>query len=280
MTPGRPKSSPRVSRIRRLAVRRGMRRAFSFFVLFAAAGAGAIAMGGCNAQLATVLSSDDAATQPGTGDSSVPPECPPNAFCSTDSGTTADGATQSDCEKLGGVCLAKGESPPPTYKPAGPGQGTCAGTNVCWVIESNTPIGQACVNHQDCNPSPEISALHGECFHGICVCNIGTVQPNGKCGSAVTECKTQGGTCHQMPATCPTGKVESDQPTNMTCGDFVAAVCCHDPSACKGPSINGKPVDFTCCGPAGGGHAPICANGWKTCPAQYTPVDTSKGGCL
>ena len=254
-----------------------MQRAFSFFVLVAAAAGALGAMGGCNAQLATVLVSDDGATVPSTNDGSSP-ECP-NGVC-PDGGTSADGSTStSDCVKLGGICLPKGESAPPTYKPAGPGQGTCAGTDACWVLASGTPVGQACVKDQDCNASPEISALHGECFHGICVCNTGTVQPNGKCGSAVTECKNQGGTCHQMPATCPTGKIESDQSTNMTCGDFVAAVCCHDPSSCKGPSINGKPVEFACCGPIGG-QGPICVNGWLTCPAQYTPVDTSKGGCI
>jgi hypothetical protein len=253
-----------------------MHRASSFFVRALVSGAAFLPLViGCNAKLATVLSSEDPASSPGADASYSGP--------SIDGGIVDASTSISDCKKLGGVCLPKGESAPPTYKPSLTGQ--CTGTDVCWVPEGTTsPTGQACVNDQDCNPSPEISALHGQCFHGICVCNIGSVQASGKCGSTITDCVDQGGTCHQQPATCPTGKIKSNESTNMTCGDFVEAVCCHDPAKCKGPAIEVAgsgwvPVDFVCCAPNDAAVAPICVNGWLTCPANHAPVDKSKGGC-
>src|SRR5688572_5056382 len=100
------KSTGGLSRTSTLGVRRGMQRAFSFFVLVAAAAGALGAMGGCNAQLATVLVSDDGATVPSTNDGSSP-DCP-NGVC-PDGGPTADASTStSDCVKLGGICLPKG----------------------------------------------------------------------------------------------------------------------------------------------------------------------------
>ncbi len=266
-----------------------MRRLSPFLGLCSFSTVAAIAIfsaAGCNAQLATVLASDDAATQPGTEDGNTT-HCS-QGECDGDGGTNVDGSTPTtgDCTKFGGVCLPQGETAPPNRKPAGPGQGTCTGTDVCWVPETNTPVGQACAKDSDCNPSNDVSSLHGHCFHGICICNVGTVQPSGKCGPTTTDCKKQGGSCHQQPAKCPDGKIGSDDNTNMTCGDFVEAICCHESSNCKGPAVPGTggngwvPVDFTCCGPVGGARDPICVNGWKTCPSKHTPVDKTKGGCL
>lgn len=98
-----------------------------------------------------------------------------------------------------------------------------------------------CATDPDCNDDPKMSAIAGTCFHGICVCNFSFyVQTSGKCGSTPPVCGPLG-TCHQEPAECPAGTMRSNETTNMSCGDFVAAVCCYDTATCKGPDI-----DFEC----------------------------------
>jgi hypothetical protein len=106
-----------------------------------------------------------------------------------------------------------------------------------------------------------MSSLMGRCFHGMCMCNAPYhVQPNGKCGTAMPpSCATGGGSCRQMPAQCESTELESDFDSNMSCGDFVPAVCCYPKSSCQ------TTVDFVCCGAALDPYEPTCVNGWRTC---------------
>jgi hypothetical protein len=98
-------------------------------------------------------------------------------------------------------------------------------------------------------------------------------QPSGKCApTAPPDCKTQGGTCHQNPATCPAGTVGADQGTDMSCGDLVAAVCCFPAASCTGPSL-------VCCAPNDASDPPICENGWLTCPPNDSPGIKGKSFC-
>ncbi len=137
------------------------------------------------------------------------------------------------------------------------------------------PDGSAlvCKTDADCNGDPQVSSLEGSCFQGICICRSGLhVQPNGKCSKTLpTDCMSSAGKCVQNPATCPGGLSEGSQEVNMTCGDLVAAVCCFDPTTCIGPQ-------FTCCAPNDAAHAAVCESGYRTCPADYSPVGPG-GGC-
>jgi hypothetical protein len=63
-----------------------------------------------------------------------------------------------------------------------------------------------------------------------------------------------------MPATCPAGTIGATTDTDMTCGDLVPAVCCYPTAQCVGSVV-------ICCGPTGASHAPICENGFRTCPS-------------
>lgn len=141
--------------------------------------------------------------------------------------------------------------------------------------DSASPAGDAastsCAVDLDCNGDPEVSAMQGSCQLGICVCNGSfVVQPSGKCGkTAAPPCTVQGGACRQDPAECPAGTLESESGTNMSCGDLVAAVCCFDEAACKGPT-------FTCLAPTDAQRDPICVNGWRTCAAGMSAVQLSR----
>ena len=130
-----------------------------------------------------------------------------------------------------------------------------------------------CKTDPDCNGDPQVSSLEGSCYQGICICRSGLhVQPDGKCSKTLpTPCTSSAGKCVQNPATCQAGLLEGSLYVNMTCGDFVAAVCCFDPASCIGPQ-------FTCCGPTDAVHAAVCESGYRTCPAGYTPVGPG-GGC-
>ncbi len=222
----------------------------------------------------------DAAPSPSVVPSDAAPASP------LDAGDAIVGdASAGDCAARGGVCLPKGAAAPPDRRPAGPGEGACGGGDVCWV--KATPASGRCATHPECNPDPTISALHGECFFGVCVCKAGFhVQPNGKCDKPPPpECAKQGGKCFQQPATCPAGNLSGTDDLNRTCGDFVEAVCCSPEAACKGPrKVDGGgggvevPVGFVCCAPNDALRPPACVNGWQTCPAGLTPV-ALPGGC-
>jgi len=58
---------------------------------------------------------------------------------------------------------------------------------------------------------------------------------------------------------------DRDHHRPAACGDLVEAVCCTATAACKGAFDGATPVDFACCGKAGGTRPPVCLNGWKTC---------------
>ena len=267
----------------------------------------------CNAQLATVLSSDasvDSGSGGGAGAvcltdaecnedpaiSSLRGRCSPhsdesNGVCICNPGVAQtpngkcgesprDGGPPSDdCIAKGGVCLES--TPPPNYRPAEKGEGTCSGDHVgasCWVRVERAPV-PVCYNDQGCNGDPAASALWGKCFNGVCMCKSGyTVQPNGKCHTPPPpDCTTQKGTCRQQPAQCLGDELGSAQETERSCGDFVAATCCNKTISCSRPAQEAAgagwfPIDFTCCSKAGGGKLPICVNGWQTCEAGDTPL--------
>jgi hypothetical protein len=143
-------------------------------------------------------------------------------------------------------------------------------------IDAAAPGDLACATDQDCNEDPSISALHGQCFHGICICTTGHVQPSGKCGpTPPPDCAAHGGTCRQEPATCAAGELQGEHDTNMSCGDFIAAVCCMDATTCKGPT-----VDLVCCGASATPYEPTCVNGWKTCSAGGPTPRIRSEGCF
>ncbi len=222
-----------------------------------------------------VAFTDPDASPPGSTPAPVPP--PPSP--TPDAG---DSGSSGDCAARGGVCLPTGTSAPPNRRPAGAGEGSCGGTDVCWVLVE--PPAGGCTIDAECNPSPAISALYGSCFHGICVCKSGYhVQPNGKCDrTSPPLCPSQGGTCYQEPATCPADHLEGSIDSNRTCGDFVAAVCCTPEASCKGPTkdVGGTrvPVEFVCCAPNDALTPPVCVSGWRTCADGNSPV-AAPGGC-
>lgn len=269
----------------------------------------------CNAQLATVLSADggpDSATSSGGGapckdspvcnaDPSVSSlrgrcvdgrcVCNPGVVVTSD-GRCGDVVSDHDastnvtpCEAKGGKCIPEGASAPPSYQPDKNGL-ACDGTKgtTCWVPVVGT-AAPVCYGDSGCNEDPSVSALLGKCVYGICVCNNGYVQPSGKCGGTPPpECTKQAGTCRQMPATCNSGELASDSSTNMTCGDFVEAVCCLPSGSCKGGAQEAAgagwfPVDFYCCNASKVQSPPICVNGWKTCRPGETPTSNPGGGC-
>jgi hypothetical protein len=273
--------------------------------LAAAAGIPVIASAACNAQLATVLSSDASSDSPtgGGGGASCTsdPECNNDpaisslrgkctngvCVCNPDVAATPNGKCGDpipggeggayDCVAKGGLCIGK-STPPPNYRPAGAGEGTCAPGSFCYVPTSTSP-GPICFKDQDCNGDSSVSSLWGSCFLGVCMCNSPyTVQTNGKCNTPPPpDCMTQKGTCRQTPATCLADEISSAQETEMSCGDLVAATCCNKKATCNGPGreVPGGgyvPVDFTCCAPNDAIHAPICVNGWQTCPKADSPV--------
>jgi hypothetical protein len=273
--------------------------------LAAVAAVPVIASAACNAQVATVLSSNDSGVDSGggggggaacTGD----PQCNDNPTISSLRGKCTDGVcvcnpgvlttpsgkcgdvsadastNTDDCVAKGGVCISNDLPAPPTHRPAGPGEGTCA-VGVCWVPTGTPPV-PVCFNDGQCAGSP-LAVPQGQCFFGVCVC-VGnfTVQPNGKCNTPPPpDCATQKGTCRQQPAECLADELASAQETEMSCGDLIEATCCNKKAVCKGPAreVAGSgyvPVEFTCCAPNDAIHAPICVNGYQTCPKGDTPV--------
>lgn len=186
-----------------------------------------------------------------------------------DAGTEEAGTT-SACAARGGVCLPDGESAPPNRMPSA--EPLCEAGDVCWVL---VPTGtEACVTDVDCNEDVAISALHGACFEGVCVCKFGNVQPSGKCGPASPgDCAAHGGTCRQDPAECEASELRADLDTNTSCGDFAPALCCVPADKCKGPD------DLVCCGAAADPYEPLCVNGWKTCGAAAPTPSTRQQGC-
>lgn len=180
------------------------------------------------------------------------------------------GTTTATCAARGGVCLPEGESAPPNRVPSA--EPLCEAGHVCWLP---VPAGdEPCAEDADCNEDPAVSAMHGTCFSGVCVCTVGYVQPSGKCGAAPPgDCAAHGGTCRQDPAECEAGELQGELETNSSCGDFVPALCCVPVDACKGPA------DLVCCGAAASAYEPLCVNGWRTCgPAAPTPR-TRQQGC-
>lgn len=185
----------------------------------------------------------------GGGTATVPGGSSPN-----DGG---DASQPSACADAGGICLPEGDPAPPTYERS---PLPCEATKVCWVLVGSTPP-PPCVTDQDCNENATMSALMGSCFEGMCMCNAPYhVQPNGKCGSALPpDCQSSGGSCRQEPAQCESGELEGNADANMSCGDFVPAVCCYAKVQCK------TTVDFVCCGASTQPYEPNCVNGWRTC---------------
>lgn len=184
---------------------------------------------------------------------------------------------------LAAACSGKVEGvPAPGNNPDGSVIGTPTGTGTGSqppVVDGSTstdaglPSDDAgsgtCETDQDCNTNPAMSAMLGTCFHGLCLCNEGSViQRTGKCDrKEFPDCQTQGGRCQSIDAKCKDGELASAEKTNASCGDLVPAVCCNTASGCKGPTAK-----LVCCGPAGGSRPPICVNGWQQCPAGHTPV--------
>ncbi len=205
----------------------------------------------CNGSLATVLSSDD-----GGPEASVPGPGDPD-------GSLPGDAAVSSCVANGGMCIGK-STPPAGYRIATAAEGTCDTGATCYVPDTAPTPG--CVTDQDCNGDSAISSLMGTCFHGVCICqspyNVGA---NGKCANIkLPDCQSQSGTCRQMPATCLGTEIETTTDP-FACGDLIAAVCCSATAGCKGAFDGSTPVDFACCGKAGGTRPAVCLNGWKTC---------------
>lgn len=138
------------------------------------------------------------------------------------------------------------------------------------------PSSKVCTVDQECNEDPTMSSLAGTCFQGVCICRANMfVQTSGRCGSKPpADCATLGGTCRQAPAACAAGELEGAEPTNRSCGDFVAAVCCLPATACRAA------VDLVCCGASTTPHEPICVNGWKTCGAGGPTPAIRQNGCF
>ena len=188
--------------------------------------------------------------------------------------TTNDAGGGEPCVAKGGMCIGKDQTPPPNHQPSG----ACTNGDACWMPIAAT-MG-ACSADQDCNESPATSSLSGKCFFGVCMCNLGLyAQPNGKCGKTPPgACMASSGKCRQMPAECQAGELPGEMPTNMSCGDFIEAVCCFPATSCKAPTKSGASVDFKCCMPNDGIEDPICVNGWRVCP-QGGEARTDTSGC-
>lgn len=219
----------------------------------------------CDGQVATVLASDDSGT-------SAPGQDAGGADGAS-SGPIEAGA--SDCAPRGGVCLPSGASAPPNRRSANASEGRCSPGEVCWVLASAGDA--ACTTDPDCNDDPSVSALHGGCFMGVCICKNGFfVQPNGKCGpTKPASCPSSGGTCRQMPAQCNAGELETHFDTSQeSCGDLIAAVCCVPTASCKAP------IDLVCCGASTTEYEPSCVNGWKTCGASGPTPKVRTGTCF
>jgi hypothetical protein len=135
--------------------------------------------------------------------------------------------------------------------------------------ETNSEV--VCATDQDCNDNSMVSSLFGRCFAGLCFCvPLFYVQESGKCGPVrPPACAEQGGECHQGWSTCPAGTVEGDSPANAACNDAGAAVCCMPEAICHGHGA------FTCCSVDSIAHAPVCVNGWRTCPRGFVPTRDS-----
>lgn len=262
----------------------------------------------CNAQVATVLSSDaggEPSAEGGTGGGAVcstDPDCNDDASASSLWGTCVAGvcachpgfskrpngkcnveASAPSCAAKGGMCIPPGTAAPKSYRAGAPGEGTCSGGAACWfpVIVGSGPV---CYKDQDCNNDQKISSLQGKCFFGVCMCQAPyTVQLNGKCDApGPPDCTAEKGTCRQMPAECQMFEIPA-QHAPSSCGDFVEAVCCVSAKLCNGPGreIPGggfSPVDFVCCAPNDAIEAPTCVNGWRVCPNQDVAVE-KPGGC-
>ena len=284
--------------------------------LAAVAAVPVICSAACNAQLATVLSSDASADSEGGGGGgggggaacSADHECNADptisslrgkcsggvCICNADVAATPNGKCGNpigdagspayDCVPKGGVCLTNDLPAPPNYRPAAKGEGLCAGSAACWVPTSTSPA-PICFNDQQCNGDAAVSSLWGSCFFGVCMCKTGyTVQPNGKCNTPPPpECTTQKGTCRQGSGPCLSDELESSSETNMSCGDFAPASCCNKKATCNGPAREAAgsgyvPVDFMCCAPNDAMRLPICVNGWQTCAHGDTPI-AKPGAC-
>lgn len=207
-----------------------------------------------------------------------------------DAGVDAAGGGQADggavttaaCAAEGGVCLRAGETAPPNR--AKTDVPLCEPNHECWVVVGGGPDaggdgaadgGAVCQTDADCNDDPSASSLLGRCFEGTCICRAPAhVQPSGKCGTArpPAECRASGGVCRQDPAECLEGQLQGGGEASMSCGDFVAAVCCYPAAACR------TTVDFQCCGARAEPYEPICENGFRTCDAGApTPVRRGAG---
>jgi hypothetical protein len=260
-----------------------------------------IASTACNAQVATVLSSDggpDSGAGGGGARCTSDPECNENpavsalrgrctngtCVCNSDVVATANGkcgdpvvdAGPFDCVAKGGLCVGR-SIPPPNYRPAKSGEGTCEAGAVCYVLVS-TPDA-VCSTDAQCNGNSSVSSPWGSCFLGVCMCKEGySVQPNGLCHTPPPpKCTSQNGTCRQGPDQCLADELIGSVPLN-DCGDFVATVCCDKAATCKGPTRaapGGGPVhvDFECCSKTLGTRPPICENGWQTCPPDSSPIE-------
>lgn len=150
-----------------------------------------------------------------------------------------------------------GGSDPDDGGATGSGETLPSGEDAGTPVDAEAGAGPGCLADKDCNEDPAVSALWGTCFRGICVCKPGFhVQPSGRCSPKLpADCRQSGGACKQEPASCAPGAIEGSDPTNMSCGDLIAAVCCF--ARCKGP-------EFVCCGPTGV-QPVVCESGWRTC---------------
>lgn len=249
----------------------------SFNSLLVTLGAGTLlvaASNGCNAQIATVLASEDAGGSSSQDDSSLP-----------DAGALPNAGAAGDCAAGGGICLPEGQSAPPTHQMATADDGTCAEGQVCWLPIETTATSQVCSSDQDCNSEASISALHGKCFFGICQCNPGFyVQSNGKCApTPQPSCLTHPSASCSSGETCPAGSLAGTGEMNMWCGDDTPAVCCTPKTACQGPVREApggqwESVELVCCTPKDGTKPPICVNGFQTCGAGLVPT-LKEDGC-
>jgi hypothetical protein len=220
----------------------------------------AAAVTGCNAQIATVLSSDDAGST-----------VPPDAAGAPADASSGDGATTAACAARGGVCLPAGTSAPPDRRPDA--DVPCEGTDICWVLVESGD--SACTTDAECNEDPSVSSLRGECFHGTCVCQAPYhVQPSGKCAETPPpNCPASGGTCRQVPAECQATELAGSADMHLSCGDETPALCCVPTASCKAS------VDFVCCGASASPYEPSCVNGWKTCAGPGPWPRLRQEGC-
>lgn len=212
----------------------------------------------------------DAGAEPGPAPGSTTPTGPsrPPVPTGSDAASPPPGSGNA-CAERGGLCLPPYSTPPgpPARKPSK--EALCPGDESCWLVVAY-PEGAACKTDVDCNESPATSSVQHKCFEGICICQAPFhVQPSGKCGkNEPPDCAAHSGTCRQNPAECQPGEHGASLSTDMSCGDFVAAVCCIP--ICK------TPVDLVCCGASTTPYEPLCVNGWRTCEGLQ-PALRSKG---